>query len=114
VKDASTGHSYKIDVTRRDGTEVEVTVVGRTARVTGRDRDSDAAHPQPRRALQLTLPQAVALAAKASPGHLDTVEVHDGPRGSYYEVDLTRRDGTDVEVTVAGHTARVTDEDRDT
>ena len=112
VQDAPTGPFYEVDVTRRDGTDVEVTVVGRTARVTGQDRDSDGAKPQPRAALQLTLPEAVALAVKATRGHLDTVEVQDGPTGPFYEVDLTRRDGTDVEVTVVGRTARVTEDDR--
>ena len=105
---------YKVDLTRRDGIEVEVTVVGRTARVTGQDRDRDSGRTQPRAAPALTLPGAAALAVKAGRGRLDTVKVHDGPRGPYYEVDLTRADGNDVEVTVVGRTARVTDEDRDT
>jgi uncharacterized membrane protein YkoI len=113
VQDAPTGPFYEVDVTRRDGTDVEVTVVGRTARVTGHDRDSDGAKPQPRAALQLTLPEAVALAVKATRGSLDTVEVQDAPTGPFYEVDLTRRDGTDVEVTVVGRTARVTEDDRE-
>jgi uncharacterized membrane protein YkoI len=113
VQDGPTGPFYEVDVTRRDGTDVEVTVVGRTARVTGQDRDSGGARPQPRVALQLTLPEAVALAVKATRGHLETVEVQDGPTGPFYEVDLTRRDGTDVEVTVVGRTARVTKDDRD-
>jgi uncharacterized membrane protein YkoI len=112
VQDAPTGPFYEVDVTRRDGTDVEVTVVGRTARVTGHDRDSDGAKPRSRVALQLTLPEAVALAVKATRGHLDTVEVQDAPTGSFYEVDLTRRDGTDVEVTVVGRTARITEDDR--
>ena len=113
VQDTPTGPFYEVDVTRRDGTDIEVTVVGRTARVTGQDRDSDRAKPQPRAALQLTLPEAVALAVKATRGSLDTVEVQHAPTGPFYEVDLTRRDGTDVEVTVVGRTARVTEDDRE-
>jgi uncharacterized membrane protein YkoI len=104
---------YKVDLTRRDGTEVEVTVVDRTARVTGQDRDRDSGRTQPRAAPALTLPEAAALAVKAGHGQLDTVKVQDGPSGPYYEVDLTRADGTDVEVIVIGRTARVTNDDRD-
>jgi uncharacterized membrane protein YkoI len=61
----------------------------------------------------LTLAQAVALAVRRADGRVDKVEVQHGPTGPFYEVDLTRRDGTDVQVTVVGRTARVTEVDRD-
>ncbi|HEU4547826.1 MAG TPA: hypothetical protein VFR88_16165 [Microlunatus sp.] len=70
--------------------------------------------PQPPRTQPFTLSQAVALASKRANGRLEKVEVKDGLRGPYYTMELTRRDGTDVDVIVQGRTARVTDVDRDT
>ena len=113
MKDGSQGRFFEVELTRRDGTDVEVIVRGNTARVTKVDRDHDESTRTPRAALPLTLSQAVALATKRAGGSLDKIEVKDGLRGPYYKVELTRRDGTDVDVIVQGRTARVTDVDRD-
>ena len=114
VKDGLRGPYYTMELTRRDGTDVEVVVRGRTARVVSVDRDSDEAAPKPRAAMPVSLSEAVALATKLANGRLEKVEVKDGLRGPYYTMELTRRDGTDVDVIVQGRTARVTDVDRDT
>ena len=103
-----------MELTRRDGTDVEVVVRGRTARVVSVDRDSDEAAPRPRAAMPVALSEAVAMATKRANGRLEKVEVKDGLRGPYYTMELTRRDGTDVDVIVQGRTARVTDVDHDT
>ena len=113
VKNGSQGHFFEVELTRRDGTDVEVIVRGNTARVTKVDRDHDESTRTSRAALPLTLSQAAALATKRAAGSLDKIEVKDGLRGPYYKVELTRRDGTDVDVIVQGRTARVTDVDRD-
>jgi uncharacterized membrane protein YkoI len=114
VKDGPQGRYFEVELTRRDGTDVDVIVQGRTARVVSVDRDSDETAPRPRAAMRLSLSEAVALAGKRANGRLEKVEVKDGLRGPYYTMELTRRDGTDVEVVVQGRTARVTDVDRDT
>ena len=114
VKDGPRGRYFEVELTRRDGTDVEVVVRGRTARVVSVDRDSDEAAPRPRAAMPVALSEAVAMATKRANGRLEKVEVKDGLRGPYYTMELTRRDGTDVDVIVQGRTARVTDVDHDT
>ena len=114
VKDGPRGRYFEVELTRRDGTDVEVVVRGRTARVVSVDRDSDEAAPRPRAAMPVALSEAVAMATKRADGRLEKVEVKDGLRGPYYTMELTRRDGTDVDVIVQGRTARVTDVDHDT
>jgi uncharacterized membrane protein YkoI len=114
VNDGPRGRYFEVELTRRDGADVEVLVRGRTARVVSVDRDSDDTAPRARATMPLSLSQAVELASKRANGRLEKVEVKDGLRGPYYAMELTRRDGTDVEVIVQGRTARVTDVDRDT
>ena len=55
----------------------------------------------------ISLDQARAIAERAGNGQADKVQADTAPTGLSYDVSVTRSDGTDVEVTIDGHTGRI-------
>jgi hypothetical protein len=66
-----------------------------------------AALPGPATPTTISLDQARSIAAHAGNGQVDQIQADSGPTGISYDVSVTRADGTDVAVTIDGHTGRI-------